>query len=530
MYKLIDFNDSKWFGPGQEGGRESTEDFSDPVKFDNLLLQAEREIGDKHKLGGLAPMFHHIGVIYADNSLNTALSLNRLLSKREGEYDYNDKQRSFYMNSTTLRETIKSLRAHIRQFFLPVLTFTQQELITYYANMPHIKKKLRLMMLEELHNIGIVDSPERYVTSVSYFMKTGEWAKFAKVPRGICDLKRGALIVGFIAIILKEALATYENDMFKVVTKLNLTELKHDFKKLWSENKKSFVLLFSDDSCVNFTNNGVRVCGDADISSCDASHTEVPFTILEELTRDLGHLTMMVNESIEQCRLPLKIQLKTRYGETRKYSIRPHFPVLYSGSGLTTIINDIANIMIAVRLRENEIINGQCENMYMLSAYEVGYKVTFSPAKYPSQLSFLKHFPDNLTFEPCLCLGVLMRSHGVCNNELPGKGSFNGRIPLFISSVLTGMKYSGSHPLYEHLCKVHGAKTSPSFVNYMIEESYGSRQYNPPISIDSICTRYGIPSSSIYDTIDLYDQATPGDVIRTQFTVAVMNCDYDLGG
>jgi len=487
-------------------------------------------VNDQHKIGGLAPMFHHIGVIYADNSLNTALSLNRLLSKRESEYDYNDKQRNFYRTSIPLRELINSLRKHIRNYFLPVLTYTQQELITYYANMPHIKKKLRLMMLEELHNIGVIDSPERFVTSVMYFMKTGEWAKFAKVPRGICDLKRGALIVGFVAIILKEALATYESNMFKVVTKLNLTELKVDFKNLWTEHKQSFVLLFSDDSCVNYTHNGIRFCGDADISSCDASHTEVPFEILEELTRDLGHLTVMVDESISQCRLPLKIQLNMKDGEKRKYSLLPRHPVLYSGSGLTTIINDIANLMIAVRLRENECSNVICDNLYMWSAYEVGYKVTFSQAHYPSQLSFLKHFPDNSTFEPCLCLGVLMRSHGVCNTELPGKGSLENRINPFVSSVLAGMKYSGDHILYRALCDAHNVANSPIFLNYMIEESYDSRSYNPPISIDSICTRYNISSGSIYDTIDLYKYAERGDVIRTEFTVAVMNCDYDLGG
>jgi hypothetical protein len=123
---------------------------------------------------------------------------------------------------------------------------------------------------------------------------------------------------------------------------------------------------------------------------------------------------------IEQCKLAIKVyDVNDR---NRYVKLLPHGPRLYSGSTITTLINNLANILICKAIAESVALNGPAD--IVAAAARVGYVVTCEKCETPEDIQFLKHSPVVDTagnLRAMLNLGVLLRASGVCRGELPGK-------------------------------------------------------------------------------------------------------------
>jgi hypothetical protein len=111
--------------------------------------------------------------------------------------------------------------------------------------------------------------------------------------------------------------------------------------------------------------------------------------------------------------------------------------MLYSGSTITTAINNIANIAIGVSIAECEY-KGELD--ICTAAERAGYIITgCQPLEYPEDIQFLKHSPIrdiHGVYQPMLNFGVLIRASGTCKGDLPGRGPLIDRAQTFQRSLL----------------------------------------------------------------------------------------------
>lgn len=185
------------------------------------------------------------------------------------------------------------------------------------------------------------------------------------------------------------------------------------------------MVYFSDDSCVSFrTSSGIRYIN-ADIASCDASHSGHLFSLMRRLLNPTGHFELP-DELIDQLTLPVVLEYH-RASEDRRKSVvsdtltfTPKEPVLYSGSVLTTLTNNLACILMFCEAVAQHTLDA---NSFVKACGDVGYVVTYDVCEQFSDLQFLKHSPVlavHLTgpytgekrWSPVLNLGPLFRTLG----------------------------------------------------------------------------------------------------------------------
>jgi len=425
----------------------------------------------------------HSGIIYADSDANVAKAMARLLKCRgtfEEELDYITNQKEFVEEHSSMFEAIQSI-------FTPYFNEWQgaEEECRQHYDDPHPKRDLRIQAYEELvagngrsYRDGTLFS-RLWLRKVLYKMKKNEFAKFGKVPRMIGDLGVAASLQGFrVTDLLKRAMAAedlhYGNMLTHFCKAPTTTELRAIFKNLISPPKgiKYYFVFFSDDSCLSIRNeDGSVKTYNLDISGCDASHTEAIFRALVQITPEIAQDDMQV--LVDQCQLPIELIFRggaTNHEMRDKFDYHPNSlvlqpvdpltgkdaPRLYSGSTITTIINNLACLMGAFKIMET-----QAETPAELSAAfkKAGYKMTIEECHDYSDIQFLKNSPAydiNGELQPLLNIGVLLRSSGTCKGDLPGKAknnTFKERHDRYQGSLINGMYPNVSFPLIDNMRK-----------------------------------------------------------------------------
>lgn len=326
---------------------------------------------------------------------------------------------------------------------------------------PHGKKMLRIQAFNDLIETGEI-STDTWLKCVTYKMKKDEWAKPGKESRMIGDLKVPASLLGFrVTKFLKHAMNNkpleYLGGTIYFCATPSHAELKYVFECLLNPPGRFFFVYFSDDSCLSIRlADGTIMRGDVDISSCDGSHGPSIFSALTNLCN--GNAQTTLKGLVKQCRASIRVfdlSDKKRYVQ-----LRPHGPRLYSGSTLTTVINNLANIMIAVAIAEADIKEpGDIQQ----AANEAGYIVTIDVASIFEELSFLKHSPCldiNGEWQPVLNLGVLLRMSGTCRFDLPGRGDFTDRAEAFQRALLQGAYPRSSFTLIDNMKRAVSGSSS----------------------------------------------------------------------
>lgn len=388
------------------------------------------------------PCVAHNGVIYGDSNRNVRLALRRLTAARVSlELDslFLNQQTIYINNSAGFLDQICSTYTQHTAHFPGMV-----EAMLLYHDLPHPKKALRVQAKQDLEIgfKGLNSSDRLWLHFVTYKMKKDEIAKPGKYPRMIGDLKVPASLQGFWATkLLKNVVSAcpifYRSGMIEFCAKPIPSKLVTIFSRLLDPPGEYYFVYFSDDACFSYRRQGRVYVYNLDIKSCDASHGPSIFDALIRVAPPSLKETITI--LVEQCTLPITIYDKQ--DRLRRVVLKPRRPRLYSGSTLTTVLNGLANTLIAKSLADNIEKLARPADI-ALQAAATGYIVTTELCSKPEDIQFLKHSPvldEDGRLQAMLNIGVLLRASGTCRGDLPGRGDHELRAKRFQNALLKGM-------------------------------------------------------------------------------------------
>jgi len=368
-------------------------------------------------------------------------------------------QRSFFQKNQALFDFLH------RDFESSFHDYTNyiDECIRHHAD-PHPKRQLRIDGFKGIVSDGVFfasDTP--WVRTVQGKVKPDELAKFdvvagePKYGRIVVDLKIPASLQGFrfaefYKIALSVDLYLGKNDEHVLHFCKQPTNL--EFSRIASEalcpSRKSFFCYFSDDAVyIRNVGNNIRRF-ELDISSCDMSTGPPVFDRFVRSTPVAHRFTASLLR--RQCNA--KIKLVSTQDRSIYVVFKPKCDTEYSGSLLTTILNDLDNQAIGVAINDIPDDELSCASI-ILAAESAGFIVTCKEVSSFHGLQFLKNSPVlDSTGQPRMVinLGVMMRTYGSCHQDLPGRGPLIDRANAYNLSLLRGMYPCARIPLIES-CK-----------------------------------------------------------------------------
>lgn len=400
------------------------------------------------------------------------------------------------------------------------------EAIRISAAEKHDKQVIRIAASEALQNQGRMDlKHDTFMdTLVRLNFKKDEWAKPGKNGRIVCDLTTPASIRGgFLCSIAKTCWQDYEPTVglgkLQFVLNPNREILRETFIKL---RDGTHFCYHSDDSCASFkcSDGFYRIC--LDIAACDSSQGPAVFQLLRHIApMEYDNIMLdLINQCSTGCVLGFgKTQLK----------FKPNWYFEYSGTTLTTLLNNLANMCIGHQLMS--IPFGTVSETRSRVAEVLrfcGWLVTVIECECLEDLQFLKcspHLTIDGALEVALNLGVILRSLGQRAGDLPGKGDFESRANDYNSGIVLGLKHAGTHALTSLLRRKFDRVVKPVFTNATISLS-GSDIGE--ISDSSICRRYKFTQADLDHLLELLRCATIGDTYHCVASAAILKLDYGL--
>jgi hypothetical protein len=365
-------------------------------------------------------------------------------------------------------------------------------------------------------------------------------AKYLKAARMIGDLGVPASLQGFRSThIIKECMDSedivVDDARYRFCKRPSTEDLKDIFKRLLNPTETHFFVYFSDDSCYSrrLPDGTVRMFN-VDISKCDASHTPALFTLLKSLVPT--HVQDDVQILIEQCAAPILIRHPLH--RTRKVKLKPRGPRLYSGSTLTTVINNLANLLVASCLVRAPCPPGEEAHTSLCnSVAECGYLITLAEAHKPQDLQFLKNSPAydiRGELQPLLNLGVLLRASGKAKGQIPGTIPLHEKFRAFQHGLIRGMYPRVRSPLIDNMLAASAGKEYAQVTKHL-ERTEGTNLHYKAIGTE-VCTfdtkelfaRYDMTQDEI-DTIVLdFGRSKFGDRHASVAASKILYRDYNL--
>lgn len=406
---------------------------------------------------------------------------------------------------------------------------------------PHAKKKLRLRTAEEVYNMGGDDCDDQKY--VEFKCKNGELLAAHK-KRGIGDL--GAFRTNATAHVMDSIKDAWSkpyvccNATLTYVKSADKESLRAVFKDLLEPmfGKITFVY-HSDDSCVGAYCKDGRVCFNGDIKACDGSHRTAMFNTLEHLLSVTAGVSNVHRDALARAFSYLRKDLVVPFPKDRKQKVRYKFRTmrLYSGSTLTTLINNFANWLIGVELSilvpdASKVTKEEFKNAYRTAGENVGYILKIVDCDCPEQLQFLKHSPTYVgcEIEPWMNLGTYTRGFGTFDGDLAhGKGGYKDAARLFVSDVVKGRRNWGNHVFndaFSHLM-VSGTSTNARIirrVEELTEKSIG--EVSARVPVEALAARYKCATTEIEELCHWIGKSNIGDVVWLPLVSHIYNMDY----
>lgn len=511
-----------------------------------------------NNIGGPIPQFYrikcgltfsHSAVIYANNNYNITTALPRLLAFDRKFYrlcgnvleefsmpedEVIQLQISFAKTRRWKRYVMHMKRA-FSEFFdgHPHDWFDKQ---ISYATLPHPKKNLRMQGKRQLDDdLAWFDYS---VKAVKTKLKTGEWAKYEKKARNICDIGvRGSLIAGVCAEFLKKFMVAYtgpyrEHPLSFIGTP-DVNVLRGEFKGLWELETKSRLIFFSDDSCFAFKcRDGVLRCN-LDESNADSSHQQPIFDALREVVSGHGYYSVCFERALEQ--LMSTLCVCDAFGQpVARFKANRH--ALYSGSVLTTLVNNMSYYFLNCKLSllPDNLSVEQARQLLPVYCSQIGYTVTMEVVEKPSQFQFLKFSPGD-DFVPFINLGPFLRMCGWSKRDLPKspKGckrlSLRQKSYLFESAKIAGYRPLGRTSLYHLMAAKYNDMTSA-----LVPDHFSLYESDVNISDSFVLDRYSISELEWRSFLDEVAAALKEDYpedyhIRHPVVDRIMAVDYGYG-
>jgi hypothetical protein len=379
------------------------------------------------------------------------------------------------------------------------------ELRQLWTHQAHAKKKLRVKTEEEFDQVGKADLPEE-VTHISYKTKPGEFLAQGKHTRAVGDL--GPLLTLVLAYFMDFIKAVFaERFTFNHV---ELQHIKKPEKELLKEMYDELIhpiggvfKYYSDDSCFGCECLDGTFMSNIDISQCDGSNYNPVFDILEEAMKVDERYENDIISCFEQLELPFKIVSADR---TQSAVFVPRMAgerkqrILYSGSVLTTSVNNMANTLIAIAISRNyhpRMMKADIPAMIVAAAESVGFRVKIDVCHTYHDLQFLKTSPAMVSGKivPYQNLGAWLRGFGMFTGDVPGSSKIPliDRCRIFNSDVVKSRVHSGDHIIHEafksHI--VNATLSQPDTFNMLVGEDHTF------IPTDELALRYKVSVSSL---------------------------------
>jgi len=473
------------------------------------------------------PAFQHNGVIYCVCPECLNIAFQRVSSIRVPEEA--GKHQLLYDNQSRFfseyHSVYQQLADRLAVSFFDFESAHQQVLL--HVDDPHPKRVLRQAAhaaLDDTGGYGLEHWVTRRHKIMKAFMKPQEWAKPKKCGRIVFDLGVEASLQGsYILEMTKDAICgidyPYRGGHIRVVKKVTNPELVHCFTNLIHPPGRYYYCLYSDDACASFYRDGIPNYLNIDISKCDQSHGTAIFTKLYEIFP--AHIRRFIKPLIDQCSFDVQVKNPLRPKDKVVYKLRR--PILPSGSTLTTMINNIASLAIAICLVDSDFDRNASER--------AGYMVTFEQSSRYVDIMFLKHIPLYDT-EMCLrafpAVGIMLRASGCCKGDLQGSGNFYRRALEFQARLLHGIYPRASFSLLDKLLIMAGGRPK-SFkpLQSVFVSDYAGQYYT--VSDQEWCSRYGIDQAEL---MGLLDYLNPVDnqtlTIQTSASRKILAMDYGL--
>lgn len=443
-------------------------------------------------------------------------------------------------------DTVKSKM----QGALALLGDTLEEQILL-ATSPHVKQKLRVKSIKELIAKGEMLN-SLFMSKISGKIKIPEFAKNGKKPRLIGDFTcPGSLLAGFLIPVIKHAFSEsvmIGGSVLKFVYSTDKEELDSLFGEIDASPYDHYVF-FSDDMCCKITVNGKTRWFNLDISSCDSSNGTAVFDRVVWFFNQNLEFERLLTKAVMQCsqRLVIFHPAGKKYNEN--ITARPTTPIEFSGTQLTTSLNNIAASSICIsliyHLNIERTIRPECEididEVVARAALAVGYEVTVDKCRSLVDVQFLKHsfyHDDTGVVRSFVNAGALLRSFGTCWMDLP----FNSKLGESITTAaemrnwqtLQGFRNSGldliTKPLLQSPCAVRHAGHQ-QLLNRMSNESHYKTYLHEekarlPVPTLHFMERYNLDASELEELVTLLSEAQVGHLLSCNAIDKIMNKDY----
>lgn len=499
--------------------------------------------GDGTYKSVFGPCFDHTGVMYCNCNHCFRLGSRRMLAAIKNNpllaLILSRKQSTFVAtHSRTLRRYKEAIL-----FNWPDIDNYRTSARIHHSD-PHQKRMLRINAWIDASFDGMAETSTWLRNDrLEYKMKKAELAKFGKKPRGIGDLGVLASLMGFfITMHLKYSTAkaefSHNGIEFVFCPKPATTSLREVFDNLLNPKARGYFVCFSDDACIAIRlPDGTYFRANLDISSCDASHSNAIFAVFRYLCPDKE----CADGLLRQCKADFAIYSIDEYGKKArtKCVFRPHKYMLYSGSTITTILNVYANFLIFLAIAElpEERITSQ---MMQRAAARAGYIITVTQAEKFEHIQFLKHSPAldvRGRWQPLLNFGVLLRSSGRCNGDIPGRGTYEDRAIYFQSSLLRGMYPRVSTPFIDNMKRTRTplaltSKTKDA-IDRVVDETLAHKLESDEDEIltftsDAAFNRYNLEFSDMDQLLFFSSDCGLGDHFAAPASAAILKADYEL--
>lgn len=216
---------------------------------------------------------------------------------------------------------------------------------------------------------------------------------------------------------------------------------------------------------------------------------------------------------------------------------RPNGPFEYSGTVITTCLNNVSSLSILWHIVRGYKPLPRADALEWVRSRlgSLGWVVTIEECIRFEQVQFLKCSPARSVsgrWLSCLNLGVIFRAFGKTTRDYPGSGDLVGRIKAFNAGVVAGLKFAGEHPLMWMLRKKF--PLGKSLCLKYSWEHLGQEFSSEELDADSVMARYEIGGrvlgvGDLECLLDLLWQSSLGDLIIHPVVDAAMQLDYGVG-
>lgn len=492
------------------------------------------------------PKFGHAGVYTLRDDLSYGGAVERLTGKRKplepGLHEQLIANQEKFFESAIIQGWKRDMTYHVTQNFHNIDSDLWRN-IQEDSERAHAKQRLREAEFKKADGAmpGILDGALTNQT-VSYQFKDGENLDSKKKSRGTCNLGTlASLIGGYLMAHVKAAFGLpyrYLGARAVFIESPTGPALVDAFARVLLPTEDIEFIYYSDDSCIAIK------CDDhgrsrywranLDISACDGSN----FTPVFDATREIMGGDSRFIQCIDAVFAQLEWALTFVTPSGLKQKLIPTSPRLYSGSVLTTVVNNTANMSIFLSICEqyyrhkddygSAVPYDAIEVLVKESAMNAGYIITCEECVENEDIQFLKRSAsvvDGVIY-PWLNLGVWFRSFGSIEGDLGG----SQKIPLHVRAamhnrgVVEGHKHDGIHIISQAFnAMVTDAPDAPTI---MTDYHGGVGASDAFISTDCIARRYRLTELQVTELATWISSARQGQLLVSPVLDRIMKIDY----